>query len=210
MSQRESYHHGSLREALLAEGHDLLAESGPEEFSLSALARRVGVSPAAPYRHFPDRNHLVDAIADEGYVLFGQALAAAVAQANDPGDAIARIIDNYLAFAQEHATYFSVMFRDRGARPNVVGPPSFTTFFDAVVEAQRGGYLDKKADPRSLARAIWAAVHGAAVLEAVGGFSKLSIAVSRGDLARDIAAPFLRVPGGEVRPRQDSNLQPTD
>jgi AcrR family transcriptional regulator len=192
MSRKDAYHHGDLRAALLREGHSLLAERGPDAFSLNELARRVGVSTAAPYRHFPDRDHLVDAIADDGYVIFGAALADAVAGSRDEADAVRGILLAYLNFAAEHAAYFSVMFRDRGDRPNDVGPPTFVTFADAVVAAQGAGALDPAADPRALGRALWSGVHGAATLEAAGGFAKLGLDVPREQLVDEILGPHLR------------------
>ncbi|MDE0573503.1 TetR/AcrR family transcriptional regulator [Demequina sp. B12] len=194
MGDRSTYHHGSLRTALLKDGHDLLAETGPERFSLNALARKVGVSPAAPYRHFPDRDHLLDAIADEGYEIFGAALADAVSNATDPGDAVRGIVRAYLNFAAAHATYFSVMFRDREDRPNLVGPPSFTTFANAIAAAQHSGHLDSHADTAGLARAIWAGVHGAAVLTSTGGFAKVGLGVPQEQLVEEIVSPYLRTP----------------
>ncbi|WP_082093228.1 TetR/AcrR family transcriptional regulator [Demequina sediminicola] len=194
MSEKTAYHHGALREALLQEGHDLLAETGPEQFSLNALARRVGVSPAAPYRHFTDRNHLIDAIADAGYELFGAALGDAVRKASDPGDAVRGIVRAYLSFAATHATYFSVMFRDRQDRPNAVGPPSFTTFADAITAAQRSGHLNPHDDAAGIARAIWAGVHGAAVLTSTGGFAKVGLAAPQEQLVEELVSPHLRTP----------------
>jgi len=199
MAQKDGYHHGDLRAALLREGHALLAERGSDAFSLNELARRVGVSTAAPYRHFPDRDHLIDAIADDGYVIFGDALIAAVAGASDEGAAVCGILLAYLDFAVEHAAYFSVMFRDRGERPNEVGAGTFMTFADAIVAAQASGHLDPSADPRALGRALWAGVHGAAVLEASGGFVKLGLDVPHEQLVEEIVGLYLRSPAVAVR-----------
>ena len=193
MAGKDGYHHGDLRAELLRQGHALLVERGTDAFSLNELARRAGVSTAAPYRHFPDRDHLIDAVADEGYVIFGAALARAVERADDAGDAVRRVLLAYLDFADEHRAYFSVMFRDRGERPNVVGPPTFATFADAIVAAQASGHLDGSVDPRALGRALWAGVHGAATLEATGGFAKLGLDVLRGQLVDEILGPHLRV-----------------
>lgn len=192
MSGKIAYHHGDLRAALVREGHDLLGERGPDGFSLSELARRAGVSTAAPYRHFADRDHLIDAIADDGYRIFGAALEEAVAGAAGEGDAVRRILVAYLHFADEHAAYFSVMFRERGDRPNEVGPPTFGTFGGALAAAQAAGQLDASAETAALGRALWAAVHGAAVLRASGGFAKLALDVPVDQLVDEILGPYLR------------------
>ncbi|GGK81513.1 TetR/AcrR family transcriptional regulator [Mangrovihabitans endophyticus] len=63
MSAERGYHHGGLRAALIATSFEVLAESGLQRFSVAAVARRLGVSSAAPYRHFPDRAHLLAAVA---------------------------------------------------------------------------------------------------------------------------------------------------
>lgn len=192
MAGKDAYHHGDLRSALLTEGRELLAESGPDAFSLNELARRVGVSAAAPYRHFADRHAILDAIGDQGYEEFNSALLQAVSAAADPGDAIVRIARAYLDFADEQKACFSVMFRDRGERSNAVGEASFVTFADAVIAAQSAGALDPDQDPRALARGLWSAIHGAAVLEGAGGFSKLGLAVPRDQLVAEIVGPYLR------------------
>lgn len=191
METRKSYHHGNLREALIAEGLRLLAERGPQGFSLTEVARRAGVSSAAPYRHFADRESLVDAIADEGYEIFHEGLRQAISGAADNGDAILRIGQGYLDFAAYYSAQFSVMFRSREGRPDTVGPASFATFADAVVAAQSTGHLDPDADPRSLGRGIWSSLHGAAVLDAYGGFAKLGLDVAREQLARELIEPYL-------------------
>lgn len=195
MSRRATYHHGDLRSALLSAGRDLLAERGPDAFSLSALAHRVGVSTAAPYRHFADRNALLDALADEGYTIFHATLLEAVASATDPGDALRRIGLAYLNFADERAAVFRIMFQDRQGRPAEAGPPAFTTFYDAVVRAQESGYLPAQHSAVAMTRSIWAGLHGAAALRAAGGFAKLDIDVPPAQLVDELLAPLLLTPG---------------
>lgn len=190
MAVEQPYHHGALRDALLAAGRELLSERGADAFSLSELARRVGVSTAAPYRHFADRDTILDALADEGYVTFHAALREAVAGAADPGDAVTRIGVAYLRFAAEHPAVFTIMFRDREGRPAEYGPPSFQTFLGAVMTAQQEGYLTDRLPAHSTARSIWSALHGAAVLDSVGGFSKLGIGAPLEDLATELLDSF--------------------
>ncbi|WP_265520159.1 TetR/AcrR family transcriptional regulator [Oerskovia flava] len=197
MSPRARYHHGALREELLLQGRVLLAEVGPDAFSLNELARRVGVSSAAPYRHFADRDDLVDAIADEGYDLFADALTEAVTGADDAGDAVRRIGHAYLGFAAEHPAYFRLMFRGRDGRTHERGPASFETLARAIQAAQATGHLDRTAPVPVLARSIWSILHGAAVLEASGGFRKLDLDVPREQLADELLSPFLRAPRGQ-------------
>ena len=74
--ERRGYHHGNLREALVATALDLIAERGPAGFAFAEVARAAGVSPAAPYRHFRDLNALLAEVAQRGFALFASALAA--------------------------------------------------------------------------------------------------------------------------------------
>ena len=191
-ASRRTYHHGQLRDALLAGARDLLAERGADAFSLNELARRVGVSTAAPYRHFADREALLCAIADEGYVRFGARLDAAAAAATDDADALLRLGVAYLGFAADEPALFDVMFRGGTARVSEVGPPTFETLVDTVARAQRSGVLADVLDARTTARTLWATLHGLAVLDARGGLAKLGLSGPHADLVAESFAPLLR------------------
>ena len=194
-SRRAAYHHGALRDALLDGARTMLAERGPEGFSLSELARRVGVSTAAPYRHFADRDALFDELGDEGYRLFGRRLTDAVAAASDTADDVLRIGVAYLTFAAEHPATFQIMFQDRAGRPAVEGPPTFATLVGTIERAQADGALPADQPPHVLSRTVWATLHGLAVLDARGGLTKLGLGDTRERLVADAFAPYL------VRPR---------
>ncbi len=189
---RDSYHHGDLRAALLAAGRELLAERGAAGFSLSELARRVGVSTAAPYRHFADRVAILDALADEGYGIFGEGLRAAIAVDDGSRAWLHRIGVAYLGFARDHPELFEIMFADREGRPALAGPPTFEPLVTAVAAAQREGVLPDDRTVASLARTIWATLHGLAVLEARGGLSKLGLGGTHETLVGEALAVMLR------------------
>ena len=104
------YHHGDLRRAILNAALDVISADGPSALSLRDLARRAGVSHAAPAHHFKDRTGLLTAIAAEGYEL----LAATLAEAADLKDAGVR----YVRFAREHPAHFQVMFTPELLRTN--------------------------------------------------------------------------------------------
>src|SRR5262249_43451896 len=74
---RRGYHHGNLGEALIGAALDLISQKGPAGFTFAEAARQAGVSPAAPYRHFRDRDALIADVAHQGFERFGQRLAAA-------------------------------------------------------------------------------------------------------------------------------------
>lgn len=98
------YHHGDLRRALLAAATEAIEEKGPAALSLRELARRAGVSHAAPAHHFGDKAGLLTALAAEGFELLAAAL-------HDAGDDFLEIGVAYVRFAVDHRAHFEVMFR---------------------------------------------------------------------------------------------------
>lgn len=108
---RDSYHHGNLREALIETALRLIAERGPAGFAFAELAREAGVSPAAPYRHFRDRNALLAEIARRGFERFEAELARAWNQGRpDPVTAIKNCGKAYLEFARREPASYAAMF----------------------------------------------------------------------------------------------------
>ena len=105
------YHHGNLKEALIRAALELIAEKGPAGFTFAEAARWAGVSPAAPYRHFRDRDELLADVARRGFELFEAALARAWDDGRpDPFAAFERLGKAYLAFARSEPAYYSAMF----------------------------------------------------------------------------------------------------
>ena len=103
---RRGYHHGNLREALIRAALDLIAEKGPAGFTFADAARSAGVSSAAPYRHFRDRQALLADVARRGFELFEQRLNAAWNEGRpDPFRAFENVGRAYLAFAREAAGF---------------------------------------------------------------------------------------------------------
>ncbi|WKX73520.1 TetR/AcrR family transcriptional regulator [Streptomyces sp. XD-27] len=105
---RRPYHHGDLRRAILTAALDVVAADGPGAISLRDLARRAGVSHAAPAHHFKDRAGLLTAIAAEGYSLLADALAEV--PAGTP-DSLRELGVQYVRFALAHPAHFEVMHR---------------------------------------------------------------------------------------------------
>ena len=115
--ERETYHHGSLRAALIEQARALLDEGGPEAVTLRETARRAGVSAAATYRHFRDKDSLLAAVGAEGFEQFAERLAASV----QGGRPFAEMGRAYVAFAMERPGLFRLMFspliQEREAHP---------------------------------------------------------------------------------------------
>ena len=155
---RRPYHHGDLRRAILTAALDVIAADGPSALSLRDLARRAGVSHAAPAHHFKDRTGLLTAIAAEGFGL----LAGAVGEAADLKDAGVR----YVRFAREHPAHFQVMFAPELLRD---GDLELTTARALATDALRHAVSavppeGRGPDDRLAGVAAWSLAHGFATL----------------------------------------------
>lgn len=158
MTDQRAYHHGDLRHTLLAAALEAIGESGPAGLSLRDLARRAGVSHAAPAHHFKDRAGLLTAIAAEGYVL----LADALAEAPELSERGVR----YVQFCREHPAHFQVMFGPALLRAD---DPELVAARARAGEQLRAGIDDltasgRGADARLAGVAAWSLAHGFATL----------------------------------------------
>jgi AcrR family transcriptional regulator len=165
MSPKATYHHGDLRTALVRAAIELLEESGETELSLRAVARRAGVSPAAPYRHYADREALVSAVAAVGYRELAERLAAAHPSPSTP-EQLASVAIAYVQFALERPALFRIMFGEPCDRDNderVAATAAVSQYVRAIVER-----TFPPADTGALATAVWALVHGLAFLHLDG------------------------------------------
>ncbi len=171
-----SYHHGGLRDALIAAGLDILNEENVMGLSLRKVAKRANVSHAAPYRHFKDKQHLLAGIAEEGFRALAQGMTAVLdAYGDNPRQAILQMGHHYIAFGVAHPAQLSLMFSDLlgWGESESLGEAAGETF-ELVVRmitlAQTAGVV-KQGDPEQLARAHWAMAHGLAMLAKEGFLS---------------------------------------
>lgn len=108
---RKGYHHGNLREALIRAALELISAKGPAGFTFAEAARQAGVSPAAPYRHYRDRDALLADVALRGFDMFATRLKDAWSGGQpEPRSALDRIGRAYLAFAREEPALYAAMF----------------------------------------------------------------------------------------------------
>lgn len=154
------YHHGNLRQALLEAALLILEQQGEAGLGLRDLARAVGVSPAAPYRHFDNRAALLEALAVTGFQRFTARMQAVAA--SQPGDPMAAMGKTYVVFALQNPNLFRLMFSpqlSKEARPGLrmAADMAFDTLRQVAGDDPRGG-------GRIRALAAWAKVHGLAVL----------------------------------------------
>jgi AcrR family transcriptional regulator len=163
------YHHGNLRSELLAHAERTLSSRGVRELSLRELAREIGVSHAAPRRHFADKQALLDALAEDGFIRLGDSLAAAMgAAAPTFADRLEAFARAYVRFATEHAALVEVMFAVKhrpGAADSLreAAERAFDAPLTLVAQAQAAGEL-VPGDPEQVATVAWAALQGLAML----------------------------------------------
>jgi AcrR family transcriptional regulator len=163
------YHHGNLREALLRTGEQALETGGAQKLSLRELAREVGVSHAAPRRHFPDKQALLDALALSGWERLGTTLAGAVADAGDGFDAqMLGLARAYVAFATRHPALVELMFATKhqdDASPELAqaSERAFAPALTAVADGQAAGAV-VDGDPHRVAIVAFAALQGLVAL----------------------------------------------
>jgi AcrR family transcriptional regulator len=150
-----AYHHGNLRQALLASALVILERDGEAGLGLRDLARAVGVSPAAPYRHFDSRSALLEALAVTGFQRFTAAMEAVAA--TRPADPMVEMGQAYVRFALDNANLFRLMFSPVLKKDN---RPGLRIAADAAFATLR----HVAGDDRHRALAAWAKVHGLAVL----------------------------------------------
>jgi AcrR family transcriptional regulator len=164
----DAYQHGNLRDALVQAGLKLLSEGGVAGLSLRAAAQLAGVSHAAPYRHFKDKEQLVAAIAEQGYRLLSASIRAEEqrAGATSVRERLRAQGHGYVKFALAHPAYLQVIFG--GVLNNKDGCPAdllsagqeaFGLLRGAVAEGIANGEL-RPGDPDVLAIAAWSMVHG--------------------------------------------------
>ncbi len=185
---RRSYHHGNLREALVDAALDLIGEKGPAGFTFAEAARQAGVSAAAPYRHFRDRDALMADVARRGFERFEQQLTAAW-NAGKPNlrEAFERLGKAYLAFARSETAYYSAMFEAglsiaEHRELQQAGDRAFEVL-KVACEALVGAMPpDRRPPAMMMALHIWSLSHGIASLFARGDAARRTLPMPPEDL----------------------------
>jgi AcrR family transcriptional regulator len=168
MRKSKPYHHGHLREALLKAAIQLIAEVGPAGFTLREVARRAGVSHNAPYRHFPDREDLLAAVAAQGFRELNEAMLEAVTHHRGSVGRLKGAGLAYVEFALRRPEHFTVMFdaavsKHRTPDSTEAAEQAFGTLLTLVKSCQDDNRLPS-VDVRQLALLAWSMVHGIAKL----------------------------------------------
>ena len=182
------YHHGNLKEALIRAALDLIKEKGPAGFTFAEAARSAGVSPAAPYRHFRDRDELLADVARRGFEQFEAVLARAWDEGRpDPLTAFDRMGRAYLDFAKREPAFYSAMFE---AGISLDATPELRQASDRSFAVLRGAseILVARIPPGErppalmVALHIWSMTHGIASLFGRGDASRRTLPMSAEDL----------------------------
>lgn len=175
-TKKRGYHHGDLRRALTEAAWQLLRKHGLEALTLREVARKVGVTHAAPYHHFPSRDALLDALAEEAFAALDREMSQACEGTRDPAQTLAALGRTYIDHARAHPEHVQVMFRRREAtkhvEPDSAGERVFAHLFNAVDACQKAG-LAPRGDTSALALSAWSLVHGFAKLWVEGPLEQM-------------------------------------
>lgn len=180
----QPYHHGDLRNALLAAATEAIEQSGPAALSLRELARRAGVSHAAPAHHFGDKAGLLTELATQGYELLADAVHAAGPDLMEAGVA-------YVRFAVGHRAHFTVMFEPGLYHPDDPGLVAAQARADQALSAALAASAPERAAEGELKLAAWSIVHG---------FAQLWNSGSLADRSGEDPATIARAVIGNLRP----------
>jgi AcrR family transcriptional regulator len=208
---RRGYHHGNLREALIRAALDLIAEKGPAGFTFADAARSAGVSSAAPYRHFRDREALIADVARRGFELFEAALSHAWSDGRpDPYTAFENIGRAYLTFARNETAHYSAMFE---AGIPLDADPGLRDAANRAFEILRRASevlcapmpQEKRPPALMMSLHIWALSHGIASLFARGDAGRRALPMAPEELLEAGVLIYLRGLGiiAEPQPTKD-------
>ena len=159
------YHHGDLRSALVDAAIGVIAERGVRDFSMAEASRRLGVTTAAPYRHFADRDQLLAAVAARGLTVFAAMLSGAANAVDTPEQRLAALAGAYVRFAAQQRPLFDALFSsglDKSRHPELrrAWEPVDALLTTVPLEVCDGD----SAAAEALSDAIEASAHGYAML----------------------------------------------
>jgi AcrR family transcriptional regulator len=208
------YHHGNLKEALLRAALELIAKKGPAGFTFAEAARWAGVSPAAPYRHFRDRDELLASVALRGFEQFTAALTGAWDDGRpEPFGAFERVGKAYLQFARAEPAYYSAMFEagiplDNNPELKEAGERAFAVLRDATERLVAAMPAKDRPPVLMMALHIWALSHGIASLFGRGDAARRSLPMQADELLEAAVLIYLRGLGLADGPSATSSGRP--
>lgn len=195
--ERRGYHHGNLTEALVQAALDLIADYGPAGFTFAEVTRAVGVSPAAPYRHFRDRDALMSDIARRGFERFASDLRDAWNDGQpDPLTAFKNVGQAYLAFARKEPAYYAAMFEarlppDANRELSKASDEAFAVLRTASEALIAELPKDRRPPALMMSLHIWALSHGIASLFGRGDAARRKVPMTPEDLLEAAVLVYL-------------------
>lgn len=162
---KASYHHGDLRRALIEAAVKLIEEKGPNGITLREVAAEAGVTKTAPYRHFSNKQAMIDAVVEEGFAELEAQLLAVVDDSTDPLACIKQQVISYARYAVQRPGHYQVMFLSEPSTGALDAslPSAFQGLVDMMVgtigQAQRAGLI-KNEPALEIALSLWSLVHG--------------------------------------------------
>jgi AcrR family transcriptional regulator len=192
------YHHGNLKEALIRAALELIAKKGPAGFTFAEAARWAGVSPAAPYRHYRDRDELIFDVARRGFEQFAATLARAWDEGRpDAFSAFERLGNAYLEFARSEPAYYSAMFEagiplDADPQLRDAGERAFGVLREATERLVATMPSANRPPVMMMALHIWALSHGIASLFGRGDAARRRLPMSSEELLEAGVLVYLR------------------
>ncbi len=168
MSPNRSYHHGNLRAALLDEAARMIASDGVASVTMRAIGERLGVSRAAPYRHFPDKTALLAAVAAAGFERLHQELQR-IDASESRGERFRSMGGAYIHFALGNPAHYRLMYGEhalaRAQAPELrAAADELFAHLVGVIEAEQNAGRIREGDPQTQAYIAWSAMHGLASL----------------------------------------------
>jgi AcrR family transcriptional regulator len=197
-NEPRGYHHGNLKEALVRAALELIAEKGPAGFTFADAARWAGVSPAAPYRHYRDRDALLADVAMRGFEAFTAALAKAWNDGKpDVLAAFDRLGKAYLDFAKREPAYYSAMFEagvplDSDPKLREISDRAFAVLRDAAERLVAMLPQKGRPPPLMVALHIWSMTHGIASLFGRGDAARRALPMPAEELLEASVLIYLR------------------
>jgi AcrR family transcriptional regulator len=171
MSDRQAYHHGNLRRALLDASLALFAARGSFDFTLRELAKSAGVTHNAPYRHFAGKAELLAALRDEGSAMLDAACRARLEGAEGPRARVRALGEAYVRFAIAHPHHFRLALHNPLGGDAAPQGEAFPLLRTTLADAQKAGAVRDDLSARELALGAWALVHGLASLLVEGNIA---------------------------------------
>ncbi len=172
------YHHGDLRHALITISIELLAEDGVHGLSLRKISQRAGVSHNAPYMHFADKEAVLAAIAEEGFQQLAMQVKGAIAPSeHSTSQQLIAASRAYVDFALNHPNHVEVMFRPTDVAKYPALAEASQVALDQLFEIVQSGQVKGElaaGDTHSMTKAVWAMVHGVAMISIAYGAENIS------------------------------------